>query len=231
MTLNMDEIVERKSRHEVPCPLVLKSEPARKLEEAKNALREVEESARLNRFDPDARSGVTLAKAALARAREEIASEVVVFFMEALPGDAWEELRKEHLSTTPENEERWVELGGTPPAQWDLDTFPPAAVAACCSRMESNGEVSDPNPIDEKRAKWIWHDKASPFNRADKNALFVAAQAANQDRGWVEVGKDYGPTIGSGRSATTPTTTPSPAPSSAAEPGRDPANPSTSAPT
>ena len=118
----------------------------------------------------------------------------VTLSFRALPRDQWRKLIERHPATDEQQNEfvQAQQRQGINPTRfqrlrWNADTFPPAAIAACCDQLD----------VDDAELLWA----SEVYTTDELERLMAAVLAANESaEGTVVWGKGSAPTLGSATS-------------------------------
>lgn len=176
MTITFEELVAKKKPVRKSVWIALETEPAERLGEVEHELNMAKMQLSANPKDADLKKTVRDIEVKLEEARKEARAASVEFVLQAIGREAYE-LLQDSLPATKE-QKKDAEKRGDPEPPWDLEEFPIQLIAASL--------VSPSFTEDEVRK--LWTDPN--WNQAELLALNMAAQAVNQQRQLVDLGKD-----------------------------------------
>lgn len=171
------------------------AENADRLHEAALAARE--RSDRL-RADVDLRTAADDAEEEAEHAREAALESAVWFVVRSLSPRVFEDLKDKHPPTPEQLKEarKTFSTLGMPfqGLGWDIDSFPPALIAACVSFVDVDDETRDESlvPLDESFVKEMY--EGANWNKGDVDILFNAAVEVNSAQRVGNMGKGSRPT-------------------------------------
>lgn len=127
--------------------------------------------ARLNRSKPAAREAaeavVAEREAKLEELLEKVRGHLIRFTFAAIGSAAFQQMKRDHPPQRGESD-----------ADWHLDTFAPALIAASCVRIEVPGGEAE--GLTEEEAQQLW--TSSSWNEPERAELFHAAASAQLTR-------------------------------------------------
>ncbi len=114
----------------------------------------------------------------------------ITFHLQGIGPHVVEEIMRAHPATKEQKATARKANNGAPGNGWNDDTFPPAMLAACVTRIvHSDDDVADVDGIDIGQATAIWRSTGLPLG--DKSTLFLTTLGLDQrDSGVGDLGND-----------------------------------------
>lgn len=132
--------------------------------------------------DDTARAEATVAVDDAQAVFDELRADMatITFELRGIGPEVIEEMMAAHPPSAAEKKKARAANGGKPsPANWSEATFPPALLAACCTRIvHSSPDVDDTTDVDVGRATALWSSPS--LTVSDKAALFLACLSLDQ---------------------------------------------------
>lgn len=179
----LDELLSKQAERRTVV-FCLVPEAARDLADARQEQERAQRDADREGESTSAAERLAAADARYDAALAEVTAQVVRFSFEAIDGPQWDALRAAHRPT--EHQRTIARKAGHPPPEWNVDTFPPALVAAACVEVVTpSGTAAG---LSESDATAVW--TSDRWNQAERLDLFNAAVAAYMTRSAVELPKD-----------------------------------------
>jgi hypothetical protein len=175
---SLDDIIARKRPTELKVVIALTPEVGYRLAEAQQKVEGARRAQLLIKSD-EAELSLAEAEAELEAVKEEVMEDCAEFVFHSIGRQAFEDLRDAHVPTPKQKDKAKklaTQLGlGTRGGQigWNVETFPPALISACCVSPEMEFE----------EATELWNSEV--FNEAETGQLFQAALQVNQSAGSV----------------------------------------------
>jgi hypothetical protein len=187
-----DHLISKKKAVTKTVAIALDPELAEELEEARRARDLAQSRANARKDDSELQAQLWEAEERYAQAEERMGGDDAVahFTFRSIGRAAFDALVDAH-PPTPAQRAKAKSFGVNGEMQWNMDTFPPALVAACLVEPKLSAE--------EMLA--IWRDDS--WNQVELNDLFLAAVNVNGTRRTVDVGKGSKSTPSSARSSPT----------------------------
>lgn len=113
----------------------------------------------------------------------DVRARLVRFVFNAIPTDAYDALKGQHRPTEAQKTE--ARKAGLPVPDVNTRTFPPALIAAACTRVETPSATAPGLTVEE--AEQLWASDA--YNQAERNELFNTALEATVRRIQVDLPK------------------------------------------
>jgi hypothetical protein len=180
MGISAEEFLDRYTLDERTFPFALRSEPGERLERARQAVDVLQLRSRLQPDDASLQAELARKLAELDDAQAEVESVTYPVRIRSLPRPEWAALKDEHPPTDAQIRKAQRKGGPAAAPEWNEDSFPPAAIAAC---------VVDPD-FDLDAAKRFWHDGTE----GDTWSLFVEISRINGQKRTAALGKGSEPT-------------------------------------
>lgn len=175
---SLEDIIARKQPTELKVVIALTPEVGYRLAEAQQKV-DTARRAQILIKSNESDEAFAEAEAELEMIKEEVLDDCAEFVFHSIGRQAFEDLRDAH-PPTPKQRDKAKKLAtqmglGTRGGQigWNVDSFPPALIAACCSEPEMTIE----------EATELWNSEV--FNEAETGQLFAAALQVNQNAGAV----------------------------------------------
>lgn len=143
------------------------------------AMAERERTRRLADLQPDDAEAAERADLAAQEARRisaNVDEQLVEFTFSSIDPGEFDDLKASHRPT--EKQRTDARKNGQPPPEWNIDTFPPALIAACCTRVKGPSGTQEGLAFDEAKQLWA----APNWNVAERAELFNASLAAHMTR-------------------------------------------------
>lgn len=171
---------------------------------AEQQLHQARETAKLLEESVPAADAVEKAEAAVEEAKVAEAAfkdslTTITFHLRAIGGEAVEALIDKYPASNEEKDRHTKAVkaeGGTNQfLRYSPARFPPALLAACCTKLEAGGEVD--NGLSVVDAEYLW--SKGPLDEVDKQTLFNECLRLDQRGSRVDdLGKDFATILGLG---------------------------------
>jgi hypothetical protein len=185
-----DHLRSRKQPATKTVEVVLDPALAEQVREAERRRDDADRRLAVRPDDPNIQTESWEAAAALETLRAQAVKQdaVVTVRFRSIGRHAWDDLIRQHPPTDAQTAE--AKAAGMGDLNFNSDTFPPAVVAA---------SLEDPKlTVDEVAEIWDSPD----WNQAELGVLFGAALEVNNSRHTLDLGKDSGGTLATGRRST-----------------------------